>query len=46
METLNFKFADAARAGADLIGDDPGAFDRIFLFVPHKEQPVFQLYPR
>jgi hypothetical protein len=47
VETLTFKFADAARAGADFIGDDPGAFDRIFLFVPHNEtQKVFQLYPR
>jgi hypothetical protein len=46
VETLTFKFADAARAGADFIGDDPGAFDRIFLFVPHNEaQKVFQLYP-
>jgi hypothetical protein len=47
VETLAFKFADAARARADLIGDDPGAFDKIFLFVPHNEaQSVFQLYPR
>ena len=47
VETLTFKFADAARAGTDFIGDDPGAFDRIFLFVPHNEaQAVFRLYPR
>jgi hypothetical protein len=47
VETLTFKFADAAQAGADFIGDDPGVFDRIFLFVPHDEaQKVFQLYPR
>jgi hypothetical protein len=47
VETLDFKFADAARAGTDFIGDDPGAFDRIFLFVPHNDAPqkVFQLYP-
>jgi hypothetical protein len=46
VETLNFNFADAARAAAVFIGDDPGAFDRIFLFVPHNEsQKVFQLYP-
>jgi hypothetical protein len=47
VETLTFKFADAARAGAEFIGDDPGAFDRIFLFVPHNDaQKVFRLYPR
>jgi hypothetical protein len=47
VETLTFKFADAARAGVDFIGDDPGVFDRIFLFVPHNEaQTVFRLYPR
>ena len=47
METLTFKFGDAARAGAEFIGDDSGAFDRIFLFVPHNDkQKVFQLYPR
>jgi hypothetical protein len=47
VETLTFKFADAARAGAEFIGDDSGAFDRIFLFVPHNDtQKVFQLYPR
>jgi hypothetical protein len=47
VETLTFKFADAARAGADFIGDDPGAFDRIFLFVPHNDaEKVFQLYPQ
>lgn len=47
METLTFKFVDVARAAADFIGDDPGAFDRIFLFVPHEmQQKVFQLYPR
>jgi hypothetical protein len=47
VETLTFKFAAAARAGADFVGDDPGVFDRIFLFVPHdKAQKVFQLYPR
>jgi hypothetical protein len=47
VETLDFKFADAARAGTKFIGDDPGAFDRIFLFVPHNDEPqkVFQLYP-
>lgn len=46
VETLTFKFADAARAGAEFIGDDPGAFDRVFLFVPHNEaQNVFRLYP-
>jgi hypothetical protein len=47
VETPWFKFVDAARAGADFVGDDPGAFDRIFLFVPHDSaQRVFQLYPR
>jgi len=47
VETLTFKFADAARAGGEFIGDDPGVFDRIFLFVPQNEaQKVFQLYPR
>lgn len=47
VETPWFKFVDAARAGADFIGDDPGAFDRIFLFVPHEgTRKVFQLYPR
>jgi hypothetical protein len=48
VEALNFKFADAACAGADFVADDPGAFDRIFLFVPHSDesQKVFQLYPR
>ena len=47
VETLTFKFGDAACAGAEFIGDDSGAFDRIFLFVPHNDkQKVFQLYPR
>ena len=47
VETPWFRFADAARVGADFIGDDPGAFDRIFLFVPIEAgQRVFQLYPR
>lgn len=47
VETPWFKFADAAGAGADFVADDPGAFDRIFLFVPHEaSQRVFQLYPR
>jgi hypothetical protein len=47
VETLTFKFADAARVGADFIGNDPGVFDRIFLFVPGNEaQAVFRLYPR
>jgi hypothetical protein len=46
VETPWFRFADAARAAADFIGDDPGVFDRIFLFVPHEEsQKIFQLYP-
>lgn len=47
VETLTFKFADAARAGAEFIGDDPGAFDQIFLFVPHNDaRKVFRLYSR
>ena len=47
VETLAFSFADAANAGAALIGANPGSFDRIFLFVPHNEtQTVFELYPR
>lgn len=47
VETPLLTFVDAARAGADFIGDDPGAFDCIFLFVPHwGMQKVFQLYPR
>jgi hypothetical protein len=47
VETLTFKFVNAARAAADFIEDDPGVFDRIFLFVPHEtQQKVFQLYPR
>src|SRR5207248_3099127 len=37
VETLTFKFEDAARPGAHFIGEDPGVFDRIFLFVPHNE---------
>jgi hypothetical protein len=45
-ETPTFKFEDDARAAVSFIGDDPGVFDRIFLFVPHNEaQQVFQLYP-
>ena len=46
VETLTFKFKDAARVASAFIGDDPGRFDRIFLFVPQEEQQVFQLYPR
>lgn len=46
-ETLHSKFADAARISGDFIGDDPGVFGQIFLFVPHTDGPqrVFQLYP-
>jgi len=45
METLSFQFQDAARAGPDFISDDdPGAFDRIFLLLPHNaSQKVFSL---
>ncbi|MEX2260637.1 MAG: hypothetical protein WD696_01730 [Bryobacteraceae bacterium] len=47
VETPWFNFADAARLGTDFIGDDPGAFDRIFLLVPGELTPkVIQLYPR
>lgn len=46
VETLRFKFADAARAGAELIRDDPGIFDKVFLMLATEpEQRVFQLYP-
>jgi hypothetical protein len=46
VETPAFTFEDAARAAVSFIGDDPGVFDRIFLFVPHNgAQQVFQLYP-
>jgi hypothetical protein len=46
-ETLTFKLADAARAGAGGVHrDDPGAFDHTFSFVPHNEaQKVFRLDP-
>jgi hypothetical protein len=46
-ETPSFKFEDAARAGADFIADEPGAFDRVFLFAPYAPgKQVFKLYPR
>lgn len=46
VETLNFTFADAARAATVSIGGEPGVFDKIFLFVPfNKEKPAFELYP-
>lgn len=46
VETLTFKYSDAARLGAEYVRDDPGAFDQIFLFVPHNDaQKVFRLYP-
>ena len=46
VETLDFTFADAARAATVFIGAAPGVFDKIFLFVPfNKEQPAFELYP-
>jgi hypothetical protein len=46
VETPAFTFNDAARAASTFIGDEPEAFDRIFLFVPHNEaQRVVRLYP-
>ena len=46
-ETPWFTFADAAQAGAAFIGDNPGVFNRIFLFVPQAAgKTVYQLYPR
>jgi hypothetical protein len=46
VETLRFKFADAARAGTAFIADDPGIFNKIFLLLAIEPgERVFQLYP-
>ena len=46
VETLRFKFADAARAGTVFIGDDPGVFSKVFLLLAIEPgERVYQLYP-
>lgn len=46
VETLFFKFEDAARAASAFIGDDPGIFGRIFLLLAFQPgERVFPLYP-
>ncbi|MEO6390951.1 MAG: hypothetical protein ABIP75_03810, partial [Pyrinomonadaceae bacterium] len=44
-ETQNFTFADAAKLAQQLIGDDPGSFDRIFLLIAVGSHELYQLYP-
>ena len=46
VETPDFKFEDAAATAADFVGDDPGSFDKIFLFIALQPgERLFQLYP-
>jgi hypothetical protein len=46
LETLAFKYDDAARVASEFIGDDPGAFQKVFLLLAIEPgQKVFQLYP-
>jgi len=46
VETLFFKFEDAARAGSAFIGEDPGIFGKVFLMLAFQPgERVFQLYP-
>jgi len=46
VETVFFKFEDAARAGSEFIGDDPGVFGKVFLILAlHPGEKIFQLYP-
>jgi hypothetical protein len=46
LETLSFKYEDAARAASGFIADDPGAFQKIFLMLAIEPgQRIFQLYP-
>lgn len=46
VETPFFKFQDAARAGSEFIGDDPGVFGKIFLILAMQPgEKVLQLYP-
>jgi hypothetical protein len=41
-----YNFEDATNEASDLIGDDPGIFQKIFLFVTGNPNQVFRLYPR
>ena len=43
-ERLDFRFEDAARDASKFIGDDPGVFHMIYLFLTHKGVE-FQLFP-
>lgn len=46
VETPTFRFKDAARKASSFIGNEPGVFDSIFLFLRHESpQRVFRLYP-
>lgn len=46
VETLSFTYADAARVASRLIGDDSGAFQKVFLLLAVEPgQKMFQLYP-
>jgi hypothetical protein len=44
VETLDFTFEDAARIAGGVIEDDPGPFNRVFVFDATTKR-LFEIYP-